>query len=142
MKLDCCARAGTRDAFSPYSILFWLTAAVYVIVLDFLFILIEIALGKSSLDANERATDAMIIFLIVLGSLFLLFILSNTLRAREHMRKKYDIPASFPYEDACCAMLCNPCTVCQMARHSADYQRHLGACCTRNGLMETVPNPV
>ena len=142
MKLDCCARPGVQDAFSAHSVLFFLTAGLYVIVFDFTVILL--LYDHDDGDETPKWVRFMIIFMIVLGSCFLFLVVSNTMKARSFIRKKYDIPEGKcgGCEDACCAIFCNPCSICQMSRHSADYRSNLAACCTRNGLMDDVKNPV
>jgi Cys-rich protein (TIGR01571 family) len=46
-----------------------------------------------------------------------------TCQVRQHIRATYNIPASHPVEDFCCGCCCQSCTICQMARHTADYKR-------------------
>lgn len=70
---------------------------------------------------------------------FGVFVLVVVCRTRQYVRGRYSIPPTCgddTTEDCCCACCCGPCTVCQMARHTADYrQYHKGACCTPTGLV-------
>ena len=73
--------------------------------------------------------------------LYGLFVFVVLLRVRNHVRKRYSIPASTcsscgvdRLEDCCCAMWCGPCSICQMMRHTSDYRHDEAMCCTRTGL--------
>lgn len=74
--------------------------------------------------------------------LYSVFILVVLCRTRQHVRQRYSIPtttcgSSSVLEDCCCSFWCGPCLVCQMARHTADYQREQAMCCTATGLVTT-----
>jgi Cys-rich protein (TIGR01571 family) len=75
---------------------------------------------------------------------FFLFILLVTIRARGYIRRKYSIPEqSCPgCEDCCCSFWCSTCTICQMLRHTADYQKYQAGCCTETGLANGAPEVV
>jgi len=65
-------------------------------------------------------------------------------KTRMAMRKQYDIPEKNCQgcEDCCCALWCGCCTIGQMARHSADYEKNGSSCCTSFGLGEgETPDP-
>lgn len=72
---------------------------------------------------------------------FYLYVLLLTIRTRQHIRKRYQIPVA-PYgacED-CCVAFCVPCcATLQMMHHTADYQRYKAACCSETGLAATTP---
>lgn len=72
------------------------------------------------------------------------FVLVITVRARHYIRKKYQIPEESCQgcEDCCCAFFCSVCTVCQMARHTADYQEYKASCCSETGLGPLAPEVV
>lgn len=55
---------------------------------------------------------------------------------RSSIREKFMIREQRCYdlEDCCCATFCMPCTVCQMARHTADYNRQEAVCFSSTGL--------
>lgn len=79
--------------------------------------------------------------LSLLYSLFVLFIM---IRARGYIRSKYQIPEQSCQgcEDCCCSFWCSPCTVCQMARHTADYSTYNASCCSETGLDPRAPQVV
>jgi Cys-rich protein (TIGR01571 family) len=59
-----------------------------------------------------------------------------TATVRGSIRNKYQIPdeSCLGSEDCACAMLCMPCTICQMGRHTADFDTYRATCCTSTGL--------
>ena len=67
---------------------------------------------------------------------YLLFVVYLTSATRGSLREKYYIRESrfHDLEDCCCATFCLPCAVCQMARHTADYDQYEGVCCNETGL--------
>jgi len=73
-----------------------------------------------------------------------LVILFATIRARSHIRAKYDIPEQCctGCEDFCCGFWCGVCSICQMARHTADYRSYNAACCSETGLDPRAPEIV
>jgi Cys-rich protein (TIGR01571 family) len=70
----------------------------------------------------------------------LIYIMVIHTRTRNGLRRKYKIGTSYGWlGDCCCAFWCFPCSVCQMARHTADYRhRHRARRCTETGLDEDV----
>jgi Cys-rich protein (TIGR01571 family) len=71
------------------------------------------------------------------------FLILSTL-TRAYIRRKYNIPEGFcgPCDDFCCSFWCGTCSVCQMARHTADYASFPAACCTETGLLQGAPEVV
>lgn len=67
-----------------------------------------------------------------------------TCRTRAQLRQRYGIPtqACGECEDCCCAYWCLTCTLCQMARHTADYDKYAADCCTATGLKPDAPEVV
>jgi Cys-rich protein (TIGR01571 family) len=65
-----------------------------------------------------------------------LFSIIIGVRTRYYIRKKYKIKSKYggPCEDFCCMLWCPYCAVCQMARHTVDYDQHESRCCTKTGL--------
>ena len=86
-------------------------------------------------DATLPIWIVYIVASIITYGLTLLVVLI-TCRTRQQLRDKYGIPAGAcgRIEDVCCAVVCGPCTVCQMARHTADYDVYPASCCTETGL--------
>jgi Cys-rich protein (TIGR01571 family) len=66
------------------------------------------------------------------GILFTIYAVAST---RASVREKYLIRESrfLDLEDCCCATFCMPCTICQMSRHTASYNDHVGICCSARG---------
>ena len=79
--------------------------------------------------------------LTLLYSIFILVIMT---RVRAHIRQKYQIPEQScnGCEDFCCSLWCSACTVCQMARHTADYKAHPASMCSDTGLDASAPEVV
>jgi Cys-rich protein (TIGR01571 family) len=75
---------------------------------------------------------------------FLIFIVIVTMRARGFIRRKYSVPESCcpGCEDCCCSFWCNPCTICQMLRHTADYNKYKSGCCSETGLARGSPEVI
>jgi len=89
----------------------------------------------------------------IIDLLLWIFMLIVTMRLRRYVRNKYsiptecccckgDTPTNNCCEDFCCALFCTPCTICQMARHTADYQKYGAGCCTQDGLSASAPEVV
>jgi Cys-rich protein (TIGR01571 family) len=59
-----------------------------------------------------------------------------TQSTRSSLREKYMIreECCFDLEDLCCAVTCLPCSVAQMARHTANYHQYEAVCCSKTGL--------
>ncbi|CAB9516026.1 expressed unknown protein [Seminavis robusta] len=73
---------------------------------------------------------------VVINVAYILFLIYLTSSTRGSLREKYYIRESrfHDLEDCCCATFCLPCSVCQMARHTADYSTYEGVCCNETGL--------
>ena len=67
---------------------------------------------------------------------YYLFIIIVAIRTRALVRQKYKIRPQYcgECEDFCCVVCCYACTVCQIARHTVDYEQHEATCCTATGL--------
>lgn len=78
--------------------------------------------------------------------IYAIFILVILMRTRAHIREKYQIPEENCQgcEDCCCSIFCSACTICQMARHTADYsqQGYSASCCSETGLDPRAPEVV
>merc|ERR1712216_533277 len=85
-------------------------------------------------------TPADICALAFVNVTYLFFIVYLTFATRGSLREKYFIREShcFDFEDCFCAIFCLPCSLCQMARHTADYNENQGVCCNDTGIPETV----
>jgi Cys-rich protein (TIGR01571 family) len=96
-------------------------------------------------DPYEYTGPKWVIACLNLFWLFLLIISCleciATCKARESLRNKYHIEGGC-CEDCCCTICCPLCTLCQMARHTADYHVHQAYCCTATGLSPQAPEVV
>jgi len=76
----------------------------------------------------------------VLGAIlsypFFIYLLLATCWVRQSVRQRYAIPEQDckGCEDFCCAFCCGKCAICQMARHTANYETEPSQCCTNDGL--------
>lgn len=68
---------------------------------------------------------------------FVVFVTQST---RSSLREKFMIREErcLDLEDICCAALCLPFTVSQMARHTANYDDYEAVCCSKTGLPDGV----
>lgn len=68
---------------------------------------------------------------------FVVFVTQST---RSSLREKFMIREErcFDFEDLCCAVWCLPCTLCQMARHTANYDDYEVVSCSKTGLPDGV----
>jgi Cys-rich protein (TIGR01571 family) len=100
----------------------------------FVLMVVSIVLGATGhLLDNDSA--AAIILIIITAAISLVRCIT-TCRARKYLRNKYNIDEQNcnGCEDLCCAWFCYPCTICQMARHTADYHQYKAEYCTHTGL--------
>lgn len=80
------------------------------------------------------------IVLIIFNLLVLVYMVNLTRKVRESIRNKYQIPEEHceGIEDCLCATFCMPCAICQMGRHTADFDTYRATCCTKTGLPRQV----
>ena len=78
--------------------------------------------------------------LIIFNAFVMIWMISLTKKVRESIRNKYQIPEDHceGIEDCFCATFCMPCTICQMGRHTADFDTYRATCCTKTGLPRQV----
>jgi Cys-rich protein (TIGR01571 family) len=78
--------------------------------------------------------------LILFNVLLWMYMVSLTAKVRASIRNKYQIPdeSCTGSEDCLCATFCMPCAICQMGRHTADYETYTATCCTSTGLPRQV----
>lgn len=112
-----------------------------VLTLVFCYIIYGMAL---SLIANPDGSQPNLISILnIVGAvLFTLWSIFALCKTRESVRGKYSIPEArcIGCEDVCCSIFCSCCTVCQMLRHTGEYETYQATCCTETGL--TVDAPV
>lgn len=75
---------------------------------------------------------------------FWLYVLIATCRTRQKVREHYQIPEEncSGCEDLCCAFFCSCCSISQMLRHTADYQKYPAKMCSDTGLPPHAPQTV
>ena len=85
-------------------------------------------------------------FYILLGIMkgfqlaFVFYIMTAIIRTRQAVRSKYAIPEQCcpGCEDAVCAFCCGCCTIMQMSRHTADYEKYEAPCCSETGIPSNI----
>jgi Cys-rich protein (TIGR01571 family) len=112
---------GKYPATSAFKILFGL--AILVCILQIIISFVGINVGGY----------------VSLGFALYCFLLTMSLRSK--VREQYNIPGSC-CEDCCCSFWCLHCTICQLARHTADFKTHPAGCCTDKGLNPDAPDLV
>ena len=76
---------------------------------------------------------------------YYVFVVIVAIRTRAYVRKRYKIKPQYgcgECEDVCCVFVCYPCVVCQLSRHTANYENQQARCCTDTGLKSESPMPV
>lgn len=122
------SRSSTMSTFKIVALLF-ICYTIYSIAL-------EIA------APSDEPTTPLISTLKALGGIcFSLYALYAMMKTREFVREKHSIPEGRlgVCEDLLCSLCCSCCAVSQMARHTGEYERYNGACCSARGLTEAAP---
>ncbi|KAL7552234.1 hypothetical protein ACHAWF_015470 [Thalassiosira exigua] len=98
-------------------------------------IMLRVAWQRGRLLGDENYLAIAAFNLVVL-----LYMINLTRKVRESIRNKYQIPEEtcIGLEDCLCATCCMPCAICQMGRHTADFDTYRATCCTRTGLPRQV----
>lgn len=147
LKLDICANHN-GDAYKNTFRNMWIIAISYAIFNTFL------SCKEPEFEVNDaqelnvtepdcpRWQRSLNWIISTMFGLYTLFILT---KLRQAVRQRYKIPTERyccvcccgPIEDFCCAVWCSCCTIAQLARQTADYQRDRPACCSKDGLRRT-----
>jgi len=94
-------------------------------------------------NQQQQEPDIMIVsfFKDVGALLFAVWSIYALCKTRQHVRHTYSIPEKncVGCEDCLCSTFCACCTVAQISRHTGDYDRHQGLCCTDSGLADSAP---
>jgi Cys-rich protein (TIGR01571 family) len=142
MNLTACGRPATsysrQSSLRPFPVMIMISAGWFTwSIFKQLFL--------SSISNQNQQGPFYFIFALVDFSLsigFLYFVLKVHTKTRNRLRRTYNIGADngdHCLGDCCCAYWCNACSICQMARHTADYRNtHRARCCTETGLDEDV----
>jgi Cys-rich protein (TIGR01571 family) len=81
-------------------------------------------------------THADWLSLLIVNAAMLFFGFYVTTNTRAALRTKFHIPEKRCYdlEDFYCGTFCMPCSICQMLRHTADYDNYDAECCSKFGV--------
>lgn len=88
-------------------------------------------------DNTPEYAAAISLFRVGWAFFYYVFIVIVAIRTRAYVRGRYKIRPRYgcgECEDVCCVMACYPCVVCQLSRHTVDYENHRARCCTDTGL--------
>jgi hypothetical protein len=136
--------------WSPFKIMVAVTAT-YLSLYFGIFIL------APALTTDNATVSSLMSGLIALRSVLVpvgfLYALVAKIRTRAYIRRKYGVRPSLcsgcgccgcgsGCDDFCASFLCSCLTTAQMDRHTADYDKYAGDCCSANGLPQYSPTIV
>ena len=86
---------------------------------------------KTSPDPNVP----LLIFFTLIHYGIVIYVLIVHVKTRNKLRRKYNInPNDGCIVDCCAVYWCACCSICQMARHTADYKKQHAQLCSETGL--------
>ena len=146
--------AGTYKIMLFLTALYWSLYAIINMTYNYI---VATALLTPTEEVNPQFTDdgSMIPYpppasavllhniMTVLNVAYWVYVIVLLIRTRMAIRSKYAIPTQCCHgccEDVVCAICCGGCTIMQMMRHTANYEKYAGQCCTENGLSPHVHN--
>ena len=146
-----------RMFWTPYKFLFAITTG-YIVLRGVTETIIDAKVDddrndddvfRNSTDASDDDDDdsypawaeAIIFFRFLVFLSFAIFTFVLITKTRQYIRRKDNIPAETcgKMEDCCVSVWCPWCTICHMARHTANYDQQGARCCTDTGLTENAP---
>lgn len=97
----------------------------------------QISSQSSGIDEPSYFLGMGLFQMLVMISLYIFIMVVHT-KTRNQIRRAYSIGNNMScLGDCCCATWCGVCSICQMARHTANYHTtHRARCCTTTGLDE------
>jgi Cys-rich protein (TIGR01571 family) len=135
------------NRISPFRLFFAITVVAFMAQLLAGIIQLVIQIDDDDDDVIEYNKPAEATLRIPFVPAFLLFLCQlvhwllglfcfvAVILIRRHVRKVYKIPACHDVlEDVFCACCCQSCTICQLARHTADYNTVDAELCSETGL--------
>jgi hypothetical protein len=143
-------RAGT---WSPFKIMVAVTATY----LSMYFCTASWFTTFHFVEGDNGIVRSISALLIALRSVFIpaafLYALVAKIRTRAYIRRKYGVRPSVcsgcrccgcgsGCDDFCASYMCSCLTTAQMDRHTADYDKYAGDCCSANGLPQYSPTIV
>lgn len=133
---------------SPFSIFAFIFVMHFLIVETALSAVIMVQIHARQ-EGLIRAVPTWTYFLLGLRATcrvtLLLYVVTLAARTRTVARTRYGIPEQHcdcGVEDAAVSLLCLPCSVAQVARHTADYETYDAICCAPTGLSPYAPPSV
>jgi Cys-rich protein (TIGR01571 family) len=146
-KLSACANPTTNGqypAWSAFKIFFGIVVMVYL--LQVIIGMVDPTTTQTTVNPNTGRSEATTrgsgdLINWIISLVLALFFFVVTMRLRSYIRNRYSIPGS-ACGDCCCSFWCLHCTICQLARHTADYKNHPAACCSDTGLHAGAPDVV
>lgn len=84
------------------------------------------------------SSPAILVTSMAISFVFVLWLVFISMNTRRTIRNTYSIPGS-SCEDCLTSTFCGCCVVTQMARHTGEYEKHPGNCCSKTGLPEHAP---
>jgi len=136
-------KKNTKDTFKIMVVLFILYSGVQTM---------NLYLRKPSTDgvdddiaydidtlSNFKNVSPLVIAGISVALLFVLYFFIVQLRTRKAVRTHYSIPEGVCGEDVCYTLLCSCCSLSQMLRHTGQYEKYDGVCCSERGLPKEAP---
>ena len=121
----------------------WIILSSYI-VLNIVFISLPMTKESPFVDSETGDLDWMAAGPVVaLNVGFVLYIILAVCRTRSSIKKKFMITdgSCGDLEDLCYAVICQPCAICQLGRHTADYSMFRATCCSNTGLPAKVECP-
>lgn len=131
--------------WTPFKLLFAMTA-LYIFIRGVTQTVIDYTVDDDDDNNNDdesypawASTIIFFRFLMFVG--LAIFVLVLLIKTRRFLRHKDHIPAENcgKMEDCCVSFWCPWCTVCHLARHTADYNEFPARCCTDSGLPANTP---
>ena len=135
LDLDFLGRPRFGNASMSNRMLMWMVVSFWIMVDAVLFTACNLKWSQGLELTWADWCAVAILNLFMVG--FVIFVTQST---RSFLREKYMIREErcFDLEDLCCAVTCLPCTVAQMARHTANYNTYEAVCCSKTGLPKGV----
>jgi Cys-rich protein (TIGR01571 family) len=132
----------TSRFWTPFKILVALTTVYWTIRFIVGGILEEKEDEDGSRDDDPAWVEGLALFEFLFFMTFIIVVTVITVKTRRFLRRKHEISNECcgEMEDCCTSFWCLPCTVCQMGRHTADYERYPATCCTDTGLKRDIPD--
>jgi hypothetical protein len=143
-------RTGT---WSPFKIMVAITAAwLSVYIAEYFWFTSSKFIEDLLQGKNDISKLLLTVNYVIIPAAFLYAFVAK-IRTRAYIRRKYGVRPSVCSDCGCCgcgsscddfcaSFLCSCLTTAQMDRHTADYDKYAGDCCSANGLPHHSPTIV